>query len=554
MGLAARRIIQTIAKRNRLTTGGAGGRFVCIGKDTLAYTSPGATLLGVDEENCGATFVITSQRQDRDGDVVRPRGLRLESWKRSPVWFWNHQQEPLPIGSGRHPKTGMVNVQVSETQVIATCYFDPGDQLAMEIFRKIKGGYISACSIGFVPERMDRLSKANRDHLAQPNGYDVEAAELVEVSVVGVGSNRDAFLVGRSFGSSSIRGLGAKYMKNRIRNLPSKTKPKMLGTIKPINETETGKEEGISATNDTPIEGKSSAADVQHVALSKEMFPNQADAMSWVDKQGLLTDDAQETDTDWTFHQFPEDELVEGTGDYQDLADGIKAYAGQRQMEPASDLEEKTDGDVGPTDDPPEVEMETDEPMLPSAQALMDLISHATEQAASLEQPDIKLFYEDLLAEAQKLADMIHPDVELYDKPAGSEATESIKDMDEDAMEKGLPYRHRRSLLTKGMSRKCMKSLSEAADHLDDVAELDANDQKGLRAIKTCSRYHAKELRSMVKEPGNGDTDATDAGMYDDEPSGKGAVLSLKDIMDAATLTTKAAHDLDRKSKQVIGR
>lgn len=565
MGLVARRLIQTIAKRNRCfkATDPARGRFVCIGKDMLGYAGPSLSVQAIDEENCGATFVITSDQQDRDGDVIRPRGLRLDSFKRSPVWFWNHQQEPIPIGTSWHPKTGQVMVQALDNQVIATCYFDPEDEFAMKIFGKIKRRMISACSIGFVPEKMDRLrDKANRDRMSQPAGYDVEEAELVEVSIVGLGSNRQALLVGRGFAQKRAE-FGAK-MKNRIRNLPTKKMtPKVLGNGKPISQTEVEKAEPENE-QDRPEIGKSSAGDVQHIAMSKEKFPNQADAMSWADKQGLSTDDARETETDWEFHQFPETELVPDSGAYQELDDGIKAYAGQRVMEPSTDLKPREEKNADPetmaTDDPPMDE----EPLKPSAQALMDLIAHACEQVQTLEEPDILAFYQDMLEEAKKLADSVHPDLDLYeqDDPVDSDnsdvalESEVHEGMDEgDEMEESFqPYRHTRKLRTKGMSRKCMKCIKDAAEHLDDGAEIDMADAKACRMYKSGCRYHAKELRSMLPDVNDG------ANMMDDEPAdtgdgstdgGKAYTVSLKDDLD---LLTKAAGGYDRLSKQVLGR
>jgi HK97 family phage prohead protease len=522
---------------------------MCVGKDMLSLAGQGKAVLGIDEENSGATFVVTSNQQDRDGDVIQPKGIWLEEFKRNPVWFWNHQQEPVPIGTGWHPKTGQPSIWAEGDKIIATCFFDTEDPFAMKIFGKIKRKMLSMCSIGFVPLKMERLrDKANHDRLAQPAGYSVEEAELVEISITGVGSNRQALLVGRSFSPKARQEYGAK-MKNRIKNLP--TRRKVLGNQQPISQTE---KPGAAPAGELD---KSSAADVQHVAISKEKYPNQADAMSLMDKKGLNTDDVRETDADWEFHQFPPEELVPDSGHYEDLDEGIKAFAGQRVTEPASDLKPETtkeaDVETEPTDDPP-MDVEPDAPLKPSAQALMDVIAHACEQVQSLEEPDILAFYQDLLEEAKKLAKSVHPDLDLYDDSDEVQATEEIKDMDEGEMEESMtPYRHTRALRTKGMSRKCMKSIQAAAEHMDDVADNDFSDQKQARMLKTGCRYHAKELRSMVKEPeaGDGNTDPENAGMFDEGATGKASVLSLKDVL---ALATKEASGYDKLSRQVFGR
>jgi hypothetical protein len=150
-----------------------------------------------------ATFVITDSSEDRDGDRVNPRGVRLENWKRAgaPV-FWGHQEHPFPIGTCLNPRTGALDVWPEENRIRARVHFDMEDPSARFIAGKVKRGLIRATSVAFVPVRASRRgaeAKAQRDEgrgAGGPMGWDFHEADMTELSIVGVGSNRNALLEG----------------------------------------------------------------------------------------------------------------------------------------------------------------------------------------------------------------------------------------------------------------------------------------------------------------------------------------------------------------------
>src|SRR5262245_41175781 len=71
-----------------------------LGKDRLRFDAAAGLVEGsVDESRATASFVISSMTQDKDGDILLCTGCQLDNYRRNPAVFFNHQQEPLPIGT-----------------------------------------------------------------------------------------------------------------------------------------------------------------------------------------------------------------------------------------------------------------------------------------------------------------------------------------------------------------------------------------------------------------------------------------------------------------------
>jgi hypothetical protein len=137
-----------------------------------------------------ATFVLTQEGEpDRDGDIVSVAGLRWDNWVRAGCpWFFGHQNPPAPIGSSVNPSTGQPDLFIERRRAVATCWFDREDPFAAFIARKVEKKLIKAVSLAFVPLESSRLE----------NGTFYSAADVTEVSIVGVGSNPAALLDGAS--------------------------------------------------------------------------------------------------------------------------------------------------------------------------------------------------------------------------------------------------------------------------------------------------------------------------------------------------------------------
>lgn len=152
---------------------------------------------GVDKERV-LDFVISSSSKDRYGDVVRPTGMQKKNFRRNPVVLWAHEYYALPVGrSLREMRDGQV-IQGSAEFIDAAL-----SDFADTVFRYLKGGYLSAVSIGFMPIKTQVIKEADDDDGDPwswwPNFEYVEW-DLLEYSIVPVPANPDAIIEGRSAG------------------------------------------------------------------------------------------------------------------------------------------------------------------------------------------------------------------------------------------------------------------------------------------------------------------------------------------------------------------
>lgn len=189
-----------------------------VGKDAgkLALANYGAADRGdVDDGAKAVGFTVSTAQEDRDGDVLHPRGVILDNYARNPVVFFGHQEWEIPIGVSRDP-AGNLAVRPEAERIWAKCYFDVADPDADFIYGKVRRGVLSAASVSFVPVeayRRDRSKALPRDQQGQA-GWEFVRYDLTEWSVVGVPANagaiRDALDREESFISPRLaKGLGA---------------------------------------------------------------------------------------------------------------------------------------------------------------------------------------------------------------------------------------------------------------------------------------------------------------------------------------------------------
>lgn len=150
-------------------------------------------------------FTVTLYQEDRDGDVVVPRGLETKNYFHNPVWFFGHQSYQVPIGLCRpcgtqdkkYDPTAPIGWYSEDHRTQADLYVDWLDPDAAFIGGKIERGLLSCVSIAFVPieaERRGYEEKANpRQSPLLPPGWIFHRADVTEVSVVGIPSNAGAY-------------------------------------------------------------------------------------------------------------------------------------------------------------------------------------------------------------------------------------------------------------------------------------------------------------------------------------------------------------------------
>src|SRR5262249_22013159 len=103
------------------------------------------------------TFTISTPAVDRAGDSIAIAGWRLGNYRRNPVVLWGHDGKLLPVGRG----TG---VWIEQNKLKSTVQLAPAEANpdAEKVFQMIKGGFIGAASVGFLPLKFSFSDKPDR--------------------------------------------------------------------------------------------------------------------------------------------------------------------------------------------------------------------------------------------------------------------------------------------------------------------------------------------------------------------------------------------------------
>jgi len=144
----------------------------------------------IDPETRSVDFVISTASVDRMGDTIAVDGWKLDTYRKNPVVLWAHDASMLPIGKA-------TNIRVEDGKLKARAQFMPREMSGMSnaVFEMIRGGFLSATSVGFAPVKYAFSDAAERKF-----GIDFIEQELLEFSVVTIPANAEALIEARSAG------------------------------------------------------------------------------------------------------------------------------------------------------------------------------------------------------------------------------------------------------------------------------------------------------------------------------------------------------------------
>src|SRR5579871_5932232 len=153
-------------------------------------------LAAVDGEDRVVTFVFSDGSVDRYGDTIDARGWVLDNFRKSPVALFGHDS-----GSAENVIGKARNVRVEGNRLVGEIEFMGADvnPVADSVYRMVKGGFLTACSVGFAPVEWSLTKDKSR-----PGGIDFAKQELLEISVVPVPANPNAIALARPRASTSI--------------------------------------------------------------------------------------------------------------------------------------------------------------------------------------------------------------------------------------------------------------------------------------------------------------------------------------------------------------
>ena len=127
--------------------------------------------------------MISTEAQDRDGEIVRAAGARVDSYLKNPVVMWSHDYRTPPIA-----KT--LKLDILPGQGLKARFQFPSKGV-FDLADTVRGlwdaGFLNAASIGFMP-----LKSVNLDPQKPWGPQEYVEWSLLEWSVTGVPANQEA--------------------------------------------------------------------------------------------------------------------------------------------------------------------------------------------------------------------------------------------------------------------------------------------------------------------------------------------------------------------------
>lgn len=142
--------------------------------------------ISIDAKNFTATFVMSTSAIDRHGDIVDQDSWILNYFKENPYFALQHRSDEFPIG--KWISVGLENDpnNAGKKRLVGTAQFNTKYADGERAFTHVVEGEMNMVSVGFIPHRVEYDEVKDAFVL-----YD---CELVECSLVGIGSNRQALV------------------------------------------------------------------------------------------------------------------------------------------------------------------------------------------------------------------------------------------------------------------------------------------------------------------------------------------------------------------------
>ena len=156
-----------------------------IGKKLEVQVSQKA--VSIDENNKTAIFVMSTSNIDRHGDVIDQNSWILKYFEQNPYFALQHRSDDFPIGKWLKVWLEIDPEVQGEMRLMGQAQFSVDiDENAKRAWDHVVAGNMNMVSVGFIPHRVEYDEVRDAFVL-----YD---CELLECSLVGIGSNRQALV------------------------------------------------------------------------------------------------------------------------------------------------------------------------------------------------------------------------------------------------------------------------------------------------------------------------------------------------------------------------
>jgi hypothetical protein len=139
------------------------------------------------------TVTISTQNEDRSGDIVVTSGIDTSNHAKSPCVFYDHALAhiKIPVGKAKDPQ-GNYTVTLLPGKVVARTYFAQSIPEGEQVYRLIEEGILCGASIGFKP--LEGYDLPVTSHFQQQAGMVLRRTELLEYSHTPIPDNPDCLV------------------------------------------------------------------------------------------------------------------------------------------------------------------------------------------------------------------------------------------------------------------------------------------------------------------------------------------------------------------------
>ncbi len=123
-------------------------------------------------------FRASTSNVARDGMIIPATEWSTDAFEANPVILLGHAYADMPIGRASA-------IERDDDGLILDVEFDMGDPRAIDVMRKLDGGFVNAMSVGFKPARIEWPANAAEPGICRE-------VELLEASIVAVPSDPGA--------------------------------------------------------------------------------------------------------------------------------------------------------------------------------------------------------------------------------------------------------------------------------------------------------------------------------------------------------------------------
>jgi len=170
------------------------------GQDVFSCDYAGV-VKGVDLEKRQMVMTGTDETRDRDGDIIRLSGWKLENYKKNPVFLWAHNYGSVPIARAEKVIKRKDPAKMDFFLQYPTKGIYPFADMILELYA---GKFINTSSVGFIPSKWEPIPEEEKgEGPDNPYGRVYTSQELLELSGCAVPSNPNALqnaLKGKDFG------------------------------------------------------------------------------------------------------------------------------------------------------------------------------------------------------------------------------------------------------------------------------------------------------------------------------------------------------------------